>query len=70
MHEFDLIDRFFRRPKQDPPGSIVGIGDDGAVLSTSPGSEAVVVTDTSVAECISNKDQVHTPLAFAPLPLI
>ena len=67
MHEFDLIDRFFRRPKQDPPWVRVGIGDDGAILSTSPGSEAVVVTDTSVAGVHFNKDQSAHSIGFRAL---
>ncbi len=45
--EFELIDLIAKRAC-DEPSVIVGIGDDGCVLQTSPGSELVVTTDTLV----------------------
>lgn len=46
MNEFELIDRYFRRASG--PGVVLGVGDDGAVLSPPPGRELVVVADTQV----------------------
>jgi thiamine-monophosphate kinase len=46
VDEFDLIQRYFRRPA---PGVAVGIGDDGAIVGLPPGHELVVVVDTLVA---------------------
>ncbi len=53
MDEFELIRRFFVR-QQRMPGVAVGIGDDGAVLTPSPGLQLVQVVDTLV-------EQVHFP---------
>ena len=47
MDEFDLIRRYFQSDAQSP-GVVVGIGDDGAILQTSPGTQQVQVTDTLV----------------------
>jgi thiamine-monophosphate kinase len=47
MDEFQLIERFFRRPKSSSAVK-VGIGDDGAVLTTRYDQDLVVVTDTLV----------------------
>ena len=47
MDEFQLIDRFFCRPTLSD-GVKVGIGDDGAVLTTRGDQDLVVVTDTLV----------------------
>ena len=47
MDEFDLIRRYFQCDAQSP-GVIVGIGDDGAILQASPGTQQVQVTDTLV----------------------
>ena len=44
--EFSLIARYFTRAT---PGAIIGVGDDCAVLSISPGHELVVSTDSLVA---------------------
>ena len=47
MDEFDLIRRYFQCDAQ-APGVVVGVGDDGAILQTSPGTQQVQVTDTLV----------------------
>lgn len=45
--EFELIDRHFRRVPRDPAVR-VGIGDDGAVIAPTPGTELVVSVDMLV----------------------
>ncbi|HEX7061385.1 MAG TPA: thiamine-phosphate kinase [Woeseiaceae bacterium] len=57
MDEFELIRRFFVRPPGD--GVLIGIGDDGAVLSPSPGRVLVSVVDTMV-------EGVHWPASLPP----
>ncbi len=47
MNEFELIERYFRRPPQHPDVR-VGIGDDGAVVAPSPGMEYVLTVDMLV----------------------
>lgn len=47
MDEFDLIRRYFTSDVQSP-GVVVGVGDDGAILQTSAGTQQVQVTDTLV----------------------
>ena len=63
MSEFDLISRLQEiicaPPGNETAGCVVGIGDDGAVLSVPPGKELVVCTDTLVAG-------VHFPLSTSP----
>ena len=44
--EFALINRYFKRPT---PQSVLGVGDDGAILQPSSGCELVVSTDMLVA---------------------
>lgn len=44
--EFALIDRYFKRPSHH---SVLGVGDDGAILRVAPGCELVVSTDMLVA---------------------
>jgi len=44
--EFALIDRYFRRPTAH---TVLGVGDDGALLRPTPGCELVVSTDMLVA---------------------
>jgi len=44
--EFELIDRYFRRPTRH---TVLGVGDDAAIVSPSPGMELVVSTDMLVA---------------------
>lgn len=46
LSEFELIDRYFRRPTQH---TVLGVGDDGAIVRPSPGMELVVSTDMLVA---------------------
>ena len=49
--EFELIRRFFLRPRAAPAqsGVVLGIGDDAAVLALPPGTELVAAVDTIVA---------------------
>jgi thiamine-monophosphate kinase len=47
MNEFELIERYFRRPPRNPDVRI-GVGDDGAVIAPSPGMEYVVTVDMLV----------------------
>jgi thiamine-monophosphate kinase len=56
VDEFDLIRRFFSR-QETRDGVIVGVGDDGAIVSPEPGRNLVVVVDTLVAG-------VHYPVDF------
>jgi thiamine-monophosphate kinase len=44
--EFTLIDRYFRRPMRH---TVLGVGDDGAIVRPAPGMELVVSTDMLVA---------------------
>jgi thiamine-monophosphate kinase len=49
MGEFELIDRFFKRPlAASPPGVALGIGDDCALLAPSPGMQLAVSSDLLV----------------------
>ena len=59
MDEFDLIREYFVRASGEESGVAVGIGDDGAVLSTSPGKDVVKVVDTMV-------EGVHFPVGMNP----
>lgn len=58
MDEFDLIRRFFERDT-DMPGVVVGIGDDGAVLTPDTAKQQIQVVDTLV-------EGVHFPPATRP----
>lgn len=58
MDEFELIRRYFERATE-ANGVVVGIGDDGAVITPAPGREQVVVIDTLV-------EGVHFPKKFNP----
>ncbi|MRR09829.1 thiamine-phosphate kinase, partial [bacterium] len=44
--EFALIDKYFRRPTRH---TVLGVGDDGAIVRPAPGMELVVSTDMLVA---------------------
>lgn len=57
--EFELIDRFFKRPGTRRSDVVQGIGDDGAVLRVPDGRELVVSMDTLV-------EGVHFPLETDP----
>lgn len=47
--EFDLINRFFRRARDGmAPGVVLGVGDDCALLTPTPGMQLAVSTDTLV----------------------
>ena len=45
LSEFELIDRFFRRPVRH---TVLGVGDDAALLAPTPGCELVVSVDMLV----------------------
>lgn len=62
VDEFALIRRFFDRAKNtagNGQGVVTGIGDDGAVLSPTPGIDLISVIDTLV-------EGVHFPAGFSP----
>ncbi|MDP2809583.1 MAG: thiamine-phosphate kinase [Rhodocyclaceae bacterium] len=46
LSEFALIDRYFRRPTRH---TVLGVGDDGAIVRPAPGCDLVVSTDMLVA---------------------
>ncbi|MCW5633446.1 MAG: thiamine-phosphate kinase [Rubrivivax sp.] len=49
MGEFELIERYFRRPRRAAaPGVALGVGDDCALLAPSPGMQLAVSTDMLV----------------------
>jgi thiamine-monophosphate kinase len=56
VDEFELIRRFFL-PREEGEGVLVGIGDDGAVVTPSPDRSLVAVVDTLV-------EGVHYPVNF------
>jgi thiamine-monophosphate kinase len=56
VDEFELIRRFFL-PREDVDGVLIGIGDDGAVVTPSPDRSLVAVVDTLI-------EGVHYPLNF------
>jgi len=43
--EFELIDRYFKRPTRH---TVLGVGDDGALIAPTPGQELVISTDMLV----------------------
>ena len=59
VDEFDLIRDYFVRASAEGSGVAVGIGDDGAVLTPSPGNDLVKVIDTMV-------EDVHFPAGMSP----
>ena len=59
MDEFELIRAYFDRASGEGSGVAVGIGDDGAVISVSPGKDVVEVIDTMV-------EGVHFPAGMSP----
>lgn len=48
MSEFDLIDRFFKKPIPDCKSVIQGIGDDAALLQTKPNSILKLTSNTLI----------------------
>ncbi len=58
MNEFELIERYFRRPPQ-ADWCLLGVGDDAAVIRPPHGEELVICSDTLVAGR-------HFPEATAP----
>ena len=49
LSEFDIIERFFRRPGRSRDDVLLGIGDDAALLAVPADSELAVAVDTLVA---------------------
>jgi thiamine-monophosphate kinase len=52
LTEFELIDRFFRRPENstgNARGIVLGIGDDAALLATTPGNQLAASVDMLVS---------------------
>ena len=58
MDEFELIRRFFSKDNNDA-SVVLGVGDDGAIISPSPGHNLVVSTDTLI-------ENVHFPDCLPP----
>ena len=48
MGEFELIHHYFQRPGANPPGVVLGVGDDCALLQPEPGQRLAVSTDMLV----------------------
>jgi thiamine-monophosphate kinase len=48
LSEFDLIKRYFKRRRAPRPGTVLGIGDDCALLAPSPGRQLAVSSDMLV----------------------
>jgi len=46
LSEFEIIERFFRRPAR---GAVLGIGDDAALIAPTPGSELAISVDMLVS---------------------
>ena len=67
MDEFQLIERYFRRPAPGGAGVEVGIGDDGAIVRLPPGRELVVVVDTLVAGVHFPADMVPAEVGYRAL---
>ncbi len=67
MREFEVISRFFDRPSENSSWIRKGIGDDGAVLTPSPGFDSVVVTDTSVSGVHFTDEQAPDSVGYRSL---
>ncbi|MBW8901478.1 MAG: thiamine-phosphate kinase [Massilia sp.] len=50
LSEFDLIKRYFRRDRASGPNTVLGIGDDCALLSPTPGKVLAVSSDMLVED--------------------
>lgn len=61
LGEFGLIDRIKERFPVSQPTSVLGIGDDAAILAPGPGMQTVVSTDLLL-------EGIHFDLSFHPLP--
>ncbi|MGJ8686589.1 MAG: thiamine-phosphate kinase [Spongiibacteraceae bacterium] len=59
LHEFDLIERYFRAESAGQPQVLCGIGDDCAMLQLPPGESLLVSVDTLV-------ESVHFPKDILP----
>lgn len=46
--EFELIERYFRRPVSGNPNVLLGVGDDCALLATAPGMQLAISSDMLV----------------------
>lgn len=62
LHEFDLIERYFRVESAAQPQVLCGIGDDCAMLQLPPGESLLVSVDTLV-------ESVHFPKHILPAQL-
>ncbi len=60
--EFAIIEDYFKPISADDSAVVIGIGDDGAVISLPNGKQLVVVTDTSIAD-------VHFPKKTDPFAI-
>lgn len=49
LHEFDIIDTFFKKDTSFDPNIILGIGDDAAIVSVPTNHELLITTDTLVS---------------------
>jgi thiamine-monophosphate kinase len=59
LHEFALIERYFKRYTSRGQGVVLGVGDDGAVLQL-PGDEEIIVSTDTLLE------GVHFPALSSP----
>ncbi|MYZ51014.1 thiamine-phosphate kinase, partial [Malikia spinosa] len=48
MGEFELIRHYFQRAGANPPGVVLGVGDDCALLAPEPGQRLAISTDMLV----------------------
>jgi thiamine-monophosphate kinase len=48
LSEFDLIKQYFQRPRQTNAGTVLGIGDDCALLQPAPGKQMAISSDMLV----------------------
>lgn len=48
LSEFDLIKQYFQRPRAGQPGTVLGIGDDCALLQPAPGLQLAISSDMLV----------------------
>ena len=67
MDEFELVARYFDHPEAGRNQVTLGIGDDGAVLAHTPGTESVVVTDTLVCGTHFHKEHPATSIGHRAL---
>ena len=54
MGEFELIRHYFQRTGPNPPGVVLGVGDDCALLAPAPGMQLAVSWGLLVFSAISD----------------